>query len=188
MVRKGARVTEEQLKNTNFRLQEDNENIRILKNRINELKMEETRSAQQINFFERQVAQLKSDNEGLNRKLQQSEQNVTNIINRSKTEFLVQEKNGKPEYVPKREFDLFNSLKAAQTEILNLQAEKDKYYLKYFELLGMRGEMQKENLDDSLVDIANMKYQNSLQMAETREKQLKKKLSKCSRLGKPDSD
>lgn len=123
------------------------------------------------------MAQLKSENEGLSRKLKQSEQNVSKIISRSKAEFLVQEKNGKPEYVPKREFDLINALKSAQAEILHLQEEKDKYYLKYFELLGMRGEMQKEQLDDSLIDMANIKYQNNLQMAETREKQLRKKLS-----------
>lgn len=133
---------------------------------------------QQMDFFERQVAQLKSENETLRKKLKQSEQNVSNIISRSKDQFLIQNKNGKPEYVPQKEFDLINALKSAQGEIINLQEEKDKYYLKYFELLGMRGEIQKEELDDSMIDMANMKYQNNLQMAETREKQLKKKLSK----------
>jgi hypothetical protein len=171
----------EQLKNNNFRLQEENESIRILKNKINELELEETRSMQQINFFERQVSQLKSDNEMLNKKLNQSEQNLANIINRSKGQFLVQNVNGQSEYVAKKEWELINALKSAQTEMINLQEEKDKYYLKYFELLGVRGELQKENLDDSLMDMANMKYQNNLQMAETREKQLRKKLRKQKR-------
>ena len=140
--------------------------------------MEESRSLQQIDFFERQVSQLKSENQNLTQKLKQSELNLDNIINRSKGQYLVQNINGQSEYVAKTEWDLINALKSAQTEIVNLQEEKDKYYLKYFELLGMRGELQKENLDDSLMDMANMKYQNNLQMAETREKQLKKKLSK----------
>ena len=108
---------------------------------------------------------------------------------------MVQNLNGKPEYVAKKEWDLINSLKSAQTEIMSLQEEKDKYYLKYFELLGVRGELQKENLDDSLMDMANLKYQNNLQIAETREKQLRKKLSRknCKsnkrkkRRGKPSS-
>lgn len=140
--------------------------------------MDESRSNQQINFFERQVAQLKSDNNSLARKLQQSEQNLSQILSRSKDQFMVQNLQGKQEYVAKKEYDLMNSLKTAQTEIINLQEEKDKYYLKYFELLGVRGELQKEELDDSLMDMANLKYQNNLQIAETREKQLRKKLSK----------
>jgi hypothetical protein len=90
---------------------------------------------------------------------------------------MVQNINGQSEYVAKKEWELINALKSAQTEIVNLQEEKDKYYLKYFELLGVRGELQKENLDDSLMEMANMKYQNNLQMAETREKQLRKKIS-----------
>lgn len=157
--------------------------------------MEESRNNQQINFFERQVSALKSENEALTRKLQQSENNLSNIISRSKDQFMVQNLNGKPEYVAKKEWDLINSLKSAQTEIMSLQEEKDKYYLKYFELLGVRGELQKENLDDSLMDMANLKYQNNLQIAETREKQLRKKLSRknCKsnkrkkRRGKPSS-
>jgi hypothetical protein len=118
------------------------------------------------------------DKESLTRQLKQSEQNLSQIITRSKDQFLVQNANGKSEYVAKKEWDLINALKSAQTELMQLREEKDKYYLKYFELLGMRGEMQQEDMDDSLIEMANLKYQNNLQLAETRERQLKRRLSK----------
>jgi len=133
---------------------------------------------QQIAFLERQVVDLKADKEATGRKLRQVEGNLNQIIGRSKGQFLVQNINGKSEYVAKKEWDLTNALKSAQTEILQLREEKDQYYLKYFELLGMRGELQQEDLDESLIDMANLKYQNNLQLAETRERQLKRKLSK----------
>ena len=94
----GRKVTLEQLKNNNFRLQDENEAIRVLKNKIHNLELENSRNVQQISFFEKQTSQLKSDNEALGKQLSQSRQNLSQVIGRSKEQFLVQNFNGKPEY------------------------------------------------------------------------------------------
>lgn len=48
--------------------------------------------------------------------------------------------------------------------------------MKYFELLNVHGEIQQEDLDEAALEEATVKYGNNLQIAETRERQLKKKI------------
>lgn len=52
--------------------------------------------------------------------------------------------------------------------------------MKYFELLNVHGEIQKEDFDETALEEATVKYGNNLQIAETREKQLRKKIGNLS--------
>ena len=167
----------EKLKNTNYRLEEENEKIRILRNRLDDKESEKRLVQNQQDFFEKQVSNLKSENQTLRVQLKNAESNLNNILAKSKDQFLAQSANGETEYVTQKEWNMMSKIRSLEAEVVDLQKEKDKYYLKYYEINGLKGELDKEELDDSVMEMVDLKYQNNLQIAETKEKQLKNKLS-----------
>ena len=159
-------------------MQEENEQVRIFQNRLAEKETEKRHAENQLTFFENQVSNLKSENDKLHIKNTNVENNLNHLLAKSKEQFLAQNLAGETEYMSNKEWNYMNKIKNLESELVSLHKEKDKYYLKYFELLGLKGELEKEDLDESTMDLVNLKYQNNLQLAETKEKQLRRKMSK----------
>ena len=174
---KRKNVEIENLKNKNLELMEENNNIRILTNKIGDKNSSIRHLEGQINFFKKQIEELKAEKNILNSKLETSENNLQNILKKSKEQFLVQTEDGQFQYLTRKELDLMEEIEKQQNQILSLQKEKDKYYLNYYEELQTKGELHKLDLDESLLNMTNSKYKNNLQMAEMRENQLKLKIS-----------
>lgn len=136
---------------------------------------QEKRSEHEQSFLQNQIYQLTSENKSLMQKLQNSEQNIANLLNRTKEQFLVQNLEDQPEYVSKREWDLMNSVKNLQTELDSLRIEKDKYFIKYTEL-AQDFSPGRTDSDESDLDLLNLKYKNQLQIEQTKARQTAKKL------------
>lgn len=137
--------------------------------------MQQKRSDHQHTFLQNQVYQLEADNDSLMKKLKNSEENLKKIISRTKEQFLVQKKDEEPEYVSKREWDLMNENRNLLGEIEALKLEKDKYHLQYVESkrLGPEG-----NTEEQDFEVLNVKYKNNLQISQSKERQLARRLSK----------
>lgn len=107
-------------------MKKENDNIRILRNRLNERDNEIRRLKNEKAFFETQVTTMKNENKNLSQRLQISDKNLTNLVNQSNGQLLVRTDGGKPEYVTKKEWKLGEKVKELEIDLLNLQKEKDR--------------------------------------------------------------
>ena len=164
----------ENLKHENYKLKQDSEALIICKGRLEEKESEKAELERSLKFMQASMKELKDEyNKSCDRNKQLNEQ-LNDIFTKMPGRFHMGSHSNK--ILSAEEWELEQQLRDAHEKILLLQKERDRLFTQNYEYRKMLGEHD-DLLNDSDDNLAEQRYQNSLQSANGELQKVKKKLA-----------
>lgn len=159
IAKKDAEIS--RLENDNNRLRREAETLTIVRGRLDEASADKQRMEGTTVYLESTIKSLKEEIQRLTDRNVNLQQQVNTIMNHNPGQY---RHDGNSVYT-KREWDLAEEKKALETKLFSVEKERDRLYIENYEFKRAKG-IADPDLDMTSDEMAQMSYQNELQIAQ----------------------